>query len=381
MARGMSRTTACEVSFCLRHTRNLRISEKEGVRLIWQTEPFRDIRRYVSECFDPNSDATLMSRLRPGLLWRVPLLALTWMFRRRDLPACQVDDRLKAIDCDVFCCFGLNVESSQVVATAASLGKPVILFLQANTDIPGCDEPSNGDGSTALARYVFRNSTRLVAQTRFQVDRLAKQYDRTAVHMPNPLDLSRWEAPDGLSRDYVLWVGRADDFHKRPLLCLEIARALPESRFLMLMNPSDRQIAERVHQTKPPNVTIREVVPHQEMPEVFARARAFLSTGQAAFEGFPNVLLQAAATQTPIVTMFDFDDFVSQSRSGLVVGDSVPAAVEALSRLEHSPPSDSDREATRAYLRKHHEIGRFCERLEAMLKELPEGPSRMSIED
>ena len=65
-------------------------------------------------------------------------------------------------------------------------------------------------------------------------------------------------------------------------------------------------------------------------------SRLFLSTGSQEYEGFPNVLLEAAASGTPILSLEDFDNFLEQSHAGLALGGSLESAAQALNRLYES---------------------------------------------
>ena len=59
-------------------------------------------------------------------------------------------------------------------------------------------------------------------------------------------------------------------------------------------------------------------VPFARMPLVFAKAAVYINTSVAAYEGFPNVFLQAAASGVPIASLELDHDFVERGRCGLV---------------------------------------------------------------
>ena len=158
----------------------------------------------------------------------------------------------------------------------------------------------------------IRNATLIVTQNVEQQALLRERFDREGRMLPSPIDLDAWDKgaahPSplldrlGLSR-FVLWVGRADRFHKRPDLCLQLARALSEVSFLMIMNPSDPEVERSIREAAPPNVSIVESVPFADMPAVLRQAELLVSTGAADYEGAPNVFLQAAASQTPVASL------------------------------------------------------------------------------
>jgi glycosyltransferase involved in cell wall biosynthesis len=78
----------------------------------------------------------------------------------------------------------------------------------------------------------------------------------------------------------------------------------------MIVNPHDSELETQIRKAIPQNVELVDYVPFDQMPHEFAQARAFLCTGSPVHEGFPNVLLQSAASHTPICSLSDFDDFL-----------------------------------------------------------------------
>jgi glycosyltransferase involved in cell wall biosynthesis len=111
-------------------------------------------------------------------------------------------------------------------------------------------------------------------------------------------------------------------------LALQAARLLPDIPFTLVLNGGDARIEAEIRHECPSHVTLVRTIPRAEMRAAFLSSRLFLSTGSPLLEGFPNVLLEAAGTGTPIVSCEDFDQFLATSGAGLVTGDS-PAAIAA----------------------------------------------------
>lgn len=365
IARELARQSHSLVFLYVRHHKPLPESEKQGVRIVVRVEPWRRIRTYVADCIEAGPGTPKLKRFRWGLLWRVPLLLLTRPFRARDLLPMSVEPELSRVPCDVYVAFGVSAEVSRVIATAKSQGRRVIVLLQSNLDVPHAGGQLPAGVSAETAEFVLREADVIIGQSPLQAGRVLEFCGRRIEWRPPPIDLEAWRRSRADRREYVLWVGRADSFHKRPRLCLELARRLPDVRFLMVMNEFDPEIEREIKAARPPNVDIRSCVPFEQMPQVFGRALAFLSTSSDEYEGFPNVLLQAAATETPIVTMHDFADFVQGSGAGVVTGEQIDRVESVLRSLvdtgfERRPQPDVMRRLAEA-----HDISAYCRWLDA----------------
>jgi glycosyltransferase involved in cell wall biosynthesis len=139
---------------------------------------------------------------------------------------------------------------------------------------------------------------------------------------------------------YVAWVAMLRQ-PKRPDLLVEIARKAPGISFVVCGEPtvhrSPRGYGEQIVQSLQtlPNVDYRGRVSPAEAQQVIAEASAFLLTSEE--EGFPNTLLQAWASGTPIVSLrVDPGQVISQEELGFVTGDT-ENAVQALRALIGSP--------------------------------------------
>lgn len=153
---------------------------------------------------------------------------------------------------------------------------------------------------------------RVVVQNPAQLEACRAQYGRDAT-----LIRSCYVAPEGSAAglrpgrgDTVLWVGTVHDY-KRPELLLEIARRLPQRRFVMIGGSAApggllrsgyfegiRDAAARL-----PNVEFAGFLPLAEVEKRFARGRVLLNT--SAYEGMPNTFLQAWARGVPTVATVD----------------------------------------------------------------------------
>jgi glycosyltransferase involved in cell wall biosynthesis len=317
------------------------------------------VRQQVAQCITLQRQPRWRMRVKqfsPHLLWQVPLLAGIWPFRTTPAGATDPDHRLVGSKADIWCAFGVSASSARVIAAARAALRDSLLFLESNADLDARWLNDSGYvnpyGETpAAAQYCLKQATAIVCQSHWQQQHLAERFSRTGELIHNPIDVAEWQTAAKQPGDYVLWVGRWDKFHKRPARMIEIARQCPDMPFVMIANPHDKQAEAELRDTVPSNVRLVDYIPFARMPEVFGQSRVFLSTSSAEFEGFPNVLLQAAAAGKPIVSQEDFDDFVTRSGAGRVVGPSIEAAVAALREVWSTPALPA---SVREYLLTHH---------------------------
>jgi glycosyltransferase involved in cell wall biosynthesis len=226
------------------------------------------------------------------------------------------DPFYESLPADVMLAFGVNAVSATVIASAGARGSPSLLFLESDADLdarhtPGSDYVNPYGERGDVCAYVLRETTAIVAQSPRQQHMLRERFGRDAVVLPNPIDVDDWRRRAGLASRaraalpdrYALWIGRFDRFHKRPLELLNVARICPEVSFVMVLAGGEADVERELRAECSPNVRMVPSVPFEEMPAVMAGARLLVSTSSAAFEGAPNVFLQAATLGLPIASL------------------------------------------------------------------------------
>lgn len=301
-------------------------------------------------------------RWTPSLLWQLPAAVTVRLLSPRPEPT-QPAPHFRSIDCDVFCTFGVQTVSATVIASAHAAGKKAVLVLGSDGDLdpkfltdPDYVNPY-GDRAS-LCRFILDQADVIVCQTPEQQRILKERFGRDGIVIENPIDLEDFDrrsagASPSRSTRPVLWVGRAESIHKRPMLAIDIAKRCPEIPFLLVMNPRDPREDARVRAAAPSNVTIRDHVPPPEMPAVMASSLAMLNT--SSLEGFPNTFLQAAAARIPIVALLVGDRFLEQSGAGVYCHGDIGQAATELRRLRlDTATAETMGQAGRRYVEHHH---------------------------
>jgi glycosyltransferase involved in cell wall biosynthesis len=156
-----------------------------------------------------------------------------------------------------------------------------------------------------LYKWGLDQATRILAQHSGQRELLGARYAEKTWVVSNIAELPKIVKRPAVPA-YIVWVAnlRAE---KRPHLLVEIARQLPQYKFVIcgaaLDYRSQPGYAESISQTlsSMPNVDYRGAVPPQATLEIIANASLFLSTSDQ--EGFPNTMLESWSLGVPVVSL------------------------------------------------------------------------------
>jgi hypothetical protein len=272
------------------------------------------------------------------------------------------------IDADIYAVFGVSNLAGEVAAFCKARGKRFILFL---ADIINLDQRykprAKGTdvymNSFSVCHYAIEHAHLIVAQLESQRQLLKERFGRPAVIVRNPVEVlaegeSRpFNAPE---RRIALWIGRADNFKKMPMLLIELALACPDVSFVMVMNSHMPEVEQAVYAAQPGNVVIHEHLPLVAIEELFEQAFAFVSTSVK--EGFPNTFLQAGKHGVPVLSyQVDPDDFLERDECGIVAHGRFEDLVRGLRMLQRDS-SGCYANNMRRYVKEMHELnGRVCE--------------------
>ena len=122
--------------------------------------------------------------------------------------------------------------------------------------------------------------------------RIAKYYGRDSTIIYPPVDTERF-VPCSQTEDYYLMVGRLVPYRRLDLLVEAFNRL--DRPLVIAGSGRDR---ERLEAIAGPNITFLGFVPDEELPQLMARARAFMFPGE---EDFGIAPIQAMAAGRPVI--------------------------------------------------------------------------------
>ena len=379
LARGLAKSTEHEICFIVQNPELKQPRLIDAVMYIPWCDFWAETREHVAE----HLDLSVLPRIRFKrwswkLLWEIPLLILSNPWRRKHRDPRRKSQIFQQINADLYCGFGINPITVQTVYNAKILNQSSLLFLGHDMDLDERHHPESDYISPAGERaetsyWVLKNADRIIAQTESQQQLLKQRFDRKSMVLLNPFDLEHWknQASRGSlinpwgDEKYVLWIGRADAFHKLPARFVELAKKCPSLKFLMIMNPSDPVVEQQIKQNRPENLKVIDTVPHCEMPGVFRDALAFVNTSTQ--EGFPNVFLQAIASEVPIISYEVGKEFLGNSRAGVCVQGNVNDASQLL--IDHSLKAQTDSQFAFQFLTDNYLCASICAQLDELILE------------
>jgi glycosyltransferase involved in cell wall biosynthesis len=204
-----------------------------------------------------------------------------------------------------------------------------------------------------LYAWGLARSDRIFVQHGGQLAALAPQWRSKAHIIPSIAGKTAAVQPHSTRAKYVAWVGQLRQ-PKRPDLLIEIARSMPEIRFVVCGGPSahrspsgyGERIVDALHAL--PNVEYHGQVAPDKALQVIADAAVLLSTSDE--EGFPNTFLQAWSAGTPVVSVkIDPDRIIERLRLG-AVSHNAEGAIADIQILLDSPQR---REEIAVHARRH----------------------------
>ncbi|MEO8092015.1 MAG: glycosyltransferase family 4 protein [bacterium] len=235
-----------------------------------------------------------------------------------------------------------------------------------------------------LYKFGVRNTDVVVVQSREQAE-LAR---RAFPGLSRVAEVPSFAQPAAMSTarpEAFLWVGRLDSY-KQPLRYLELAEAVPDARFWMVVRELDPERSggipgggrdlelEREFQRRAaglPNLEVLEQRPHREAMDLVDRAVAVVNTGAA--EGMPNLFLEAWIRGVPILSYeFDPDGRVARERLGIVAEGSPERFQAGARRLwEERDDRGEVSRRVRAYVESTHGPDAVTNRWLKLISELP----------
>jgi glycosyltransferase involved in cell wall biosynthesis len=218
-------------------------------------------------------------------------------------------------------------------------------------------------------RRALRRADVVISQSEPQREWLRNDFGRGSEIVPNLIEIP--ERPDDPAAGrLVVWLATYAA-SKRPGWFVELARRLPEHRFVMAgtllppPNPRDEWEACRSAAGRLPNLEVRGFVSREDLDAFYRDAALFVHTSPA--EGVPNAVLEAWARGLPTVSGVDVEGAVAAHELGSVATDL--DAMEAAVRRWMGDPAARAAAGTRAreHVRERYDAERGLERLAGIL--------------
>ena len=278
---------------------------------------------------------------------------------------------LRAVDARTYVVRGCGLKVA-MMGGFCDLARRRLVFSSAN-DFDFLRVPLSG--SRAKHRIYLRGLRRadaVVVQSRQQLERAKPRLRRR--QQLEQISSFAGLASARVDPDTFLWVSRIADY-KQPLEFIRLARALPEARFTMVDAASpdaDSGLLEQIQREarELANLELTGPLRREQVLGYLDHATAIVST--SAWEGMPNVFLEAWARSVPALTLsFDPDGLIAERDLGIAADGSWERFVEAASSL-WSDAGLRDRLGAngRAYLEQNHAPAAVGERWERLLGEV-----------
>jgi len=258
---------------------------------------------------------------------------------------------LKRAGADVYYCRAAGFIPAVLTTFCACYGKRFVFAGASDTDFLPGQELIRFSRDRHLYRYGLRRASAVIVQSEYQRDLLRRNYGLDGEVIRNCYQGEAKSLPPE-KRQVILWVSTIRRL-KRPLLFIELAKAFPEERFVMIGGPYGREqeLYEEIAKgcAALPNMEFLGFQPFAQTEQYFDRCRLFVNTSE--IEGFPNTFLQSWRRGLPVISYVDPDGIINKFGLGRTVTNAEEMKL-ALKRVLSS--SDVDGEGIVSYVRKNH---------------------------
>lgn len=220
-----------------------------------------------------------------------------------------------------------------------------------------------------FANLVFKYSDLIITQNEYQKRTFKRK------NIESVIIKSGYLIPEyiGNKKDYILWVGRSEDW-KRPGLFLKLAEHNTKENFVMVCPPStynpdlSNELKEKARKIK--NIEFVEFVPFNRIDNYFQEAKIFVNTSTQ--EGFPNTFIQAAKNKTPIISMnVNPDNFLNEYNCGFCCNNNFDEMNKKLNKLmKDKGLYQVMSENAYKYARENHDIKKTAKKFYELIKGL-----------
>ncbi len=215
----------------------------------------------------------------------------------------------------------------------------------------------------------LKRADKVVSQVPHHKTLLLEKYTINSDLILSPyLKIKKAEKP---SPSIILWVGRAAHY-KRPELFVQLAECFPLEKFVMICNKSsyDNGFMVSIEDGKnlPNNLEFHEYVSYPDMASYYNKAKFLVNTSDN--EGFPNTFIEAAVTQTPILSLnSDPNNILTEHGAGYICGGSTEILHKRCKQmLQNSEKTQKAGRNAFNYAFKYHRLDRAVAQFDTIFK-------------
>lgn len=245
---------------------------------------------------------------------------------------------LHRADADVYYSRGASLEAATAHEVAKARGAAFVFGVAHDFDVVASLPRLGRLRDRLWFRRALHGADAIVAQSEHQREDLQRESALASVLVRNLVQLPDTAADPGGSGP-IVWVATYKA-SKRPEWFLDLARALPDLRFVMVgvvpIPPEPLTAWQHVQSAAAtlPNLEVRGFQDADAIAALHRQSSLFVHTSPA--EGFPNAVLEAWSHGVPSVCSFDPDGVIRANGLGEVI-DSAPALISAVRAWSDDP--------------------------------------------
>jgi glycosyltransferase involved in cell wall biosynthesis len=189
-----------------------------------------------------------------------------------------------------------------------------------------------------LYEYALRHADAVLVQSERQQQLMRENFAVRSEIAALMISSARSDLPFRARDIGALWVSNLRQV-KRPDVLLDVAARLADVTFHMVGGPMAEALplfAAMKTRAASLGVAFHGAVAFRDAAALYGRARLFVNTSDV--EGFPNTYLQAWASGTPVVALFDPDGVIAREGLGIAVR-TPDEMVEAIRYLSYDEPA------------------------------------------
>jgi len=279
---------------------------------------------------------------------------------------------MREVDADIYYQRSSDVLTTLVAEFCRFHGKRSIFAGASDVDFLPGHQPIRFRRDKWLFEHGLRRVDRLIVQNATQERSCRIHYGRDSILIPSCYELP----PDSKrsSGEFVLWVGSIRR-PKRPELFLELARRLPQERFVLIGGAGDhnsggKSYFEQIRKDAAalPNVEFTGFLPLARVEKYFDRAKVLVNT--SVYEGMPNTFLQAWARGVPTAAFLDTGGRLHGRSPYPIVADMDQATAQVTRLCSEEGYYARIAAQCRQYFEATHSIGEVVSRYGQLLDEL-----------